>query len=489
MVFQSFIHILLRLLLPFKIIVLSACLLFFSLSASATVKIQEFNTKKNIHVILVEDSSTDLTTLSFAFKEAGSALDPKGKEGLTSMMAQLLLERSKEGLDKRALSEKLRNLGVLTGIAHSVTPDNILYSLKAPTEKLKETFDILKIVFTEKVFDAKELDKMQNYDPPEARLATSSERGFASKMLIQNLFQGHPYAIPSYGTLDGRQSVTLTDITTAANQKFTRKNLVFAVVGNISAKNLGSLIDQTFGSLLEKGQSQEMSTPEVLTTGDVKIIPKKSPQSGVMFGQLGIEPKDPDYFPMMILNDILGGKPFTSRLWNEIRENRGLVYGIETEPVRWDKANLLLGGFESDNAKVTEVIQLIRKEWQNVQSTGITIDEFKASKTGLLGSFALNFTHPEGIANYLLMSYLSGLPTDHINKRNQALEKVTLEDVNRVAKSRLEVKKLTFVVVGEPLHPLHPLHSTSHDLPLTDDVKNVQIETSSDLNEKPVSPP
>jgi len=425
----------------------------FSIQAVASIKIQEFDTAKNIHVIFVEDPTARLTTVTFAFKEVGSATDPHGKEGLTSLMAHLLMERSRgeDGLDKHAIDKELKSIGVLNGINYSVAADNIVYSFKAPNETLKETFDILNLIFTDQRFDAVELNKAQNYDPPEARLATASERGFASKILIHNLFHGHPYAHPAYGTLDGRQSVTLADIKQAAKQKFTRKNLVVSVIGNVSKRTLSPLIDKAFGDL-PAGTAQSLpniASPKLQLSGNIQFIPKSTPQSGVTFGQIGVSPKDPDYLAFLVLNDIISGKPFTSRLWQEVRENRGLVYDIQTEIVHWQNAALLLGGFESENAKVQEVIECIRKEWQEVQTKGVTEAEFKSSKTGLLGGFALNFASPDGVISYLLTSHLGGLPVDYINKRNELLQKVTLEDVNRVAKKWLDAKNLTFVVVGD----------------------------------------
>lgn len=430
------------------ILILQASALF------AEVKIKEFNTKKNIHVIFVEDNASDLTTIQFAFKNAGSAYDPKGKEGLTNLMAQLLLERDKNTNENHYnLDKHLKNLGILSDIQYNVKSDNIVYSLKVPAEKLKESFAILKTVFSEPVFDGIELDNLKNFDPPEARLASAQERSFATKILIQKLFQGHPYGTPNYGTLDGRQSVTLKDVEECAKQTFVRSNLVFSVIGpsaQTKKDKLASYIDDAFGRLPEKGIHTKVPPATIHTDGKLHVIPKNSPQSGVVFGQPAISIKDPDYFSMLILNEILGGKAFTSRLWLEIREERGLVYDIRTHFSEWEFASLWLGSFESENSKVNQVIQLIRQEWQKLQAQGITEDEFKSTKTGLLGSFALKFTTPDGIAGYLLGCHLMGIPTNYINERNNLLEKVTLDDVNRAAKKYLNSEALTFVVVGDP---------------------------------------
>lgn len=435
---------------PFKKIFCLLFLLFFTFTVNADIKIQEFDTHKKIHVIFVEEPETNLLTIEFAFKGAGSRLDPTGKEGLTVLMNQLLAERTKPGSEKHDINKKLKNLGVLSGISSQVNSDNIIYSLKVPAEKVKETFAILKTIFTDAAFDGNELEKLKSYDPPDSRLASASERGFASKILIQNMFQGHPYAFPSYGTLDGRQSITLADIEDCAKQRLTRKNLVFSIIGRISRKELENSIDLAFGDLPETSQSLPISFPKTSDQGSIRFITKNSPQTGVVFAQTSVSPKDPDYFPWLILNDIVGGKPFTSRLWFEVREKRGLVYDIRTDLIHMDYGNLCLGSFESDNAKVNEVMNLIREEWKKVAQLGVTEAEFQASKTGLLAGFALNFTTPQGIASYLLSCHLSGMPCDYINQRNALLQKITLADVNRVAKRAFDVNRLSFVAVGDP---------------------------------------
>jgi zinc protease len=424
------------------------CLATFSILAD--VQIKDFKTKKNIQVILVEDRSSDVVSVHFSLKGTGTRVDPVGKEGLANLLTQLLMERTKEGSDRFILDKKLKSLGVLQGIHHVVDSDNIHFSFKAPREKLKEVFAILKIFVSDPNFDPKELDKMKNFDPSGSRLATANEGEFAVKILLNKLLSGHPYANPASGTLDGRQSVTVDDIKEAFQHRFARDVLVFSVVGDIKPDTLSSYIDSTFGGLSEKATLPQIPGANINADGKLSVIPKNSPQSGVVFGHAGVTVSDPDYLPLQILNDTLGGKPFTSRLWANAREARGLVYGINTQIVRWDKASLLTGGFETENSKVKEVIELVRQEWQKIHEKGITEEEFKASKTGLLGNFALNFTNSDGIASYLLTCHLSGLPLDYINKRNRLLTAITLEDVNRVAKTRLDPKKLTFVVVGQP---------------------------------------
>jgi zinc protease len=430
----------------YSFLTLLACFICFSVKAE--VPIQEWDTSRNIHVIYVPDPTTHLVTVSFSFKGVGASVDPKGQEGLGALMLQLMFERTDEGSDRYALEKKLKQLGVLEGIHQQITHDNIHFSFKCPQAKIKDVFQIIKTIFMTPSFDAKELAKMKNFDPANARLSSSGEQAFARKILLQKIFSPHAYSTPASGTLDGRQSITVEDIKNSFFSRFSRDRLVFSVVGNLSPTQLTDCIDNTFGVLPAKNSLLIDSKVPLNIDGQITVIPKDTPQSGVVFAQQGLSVNDKDYLAFLIVNDILGGKPFTSRLWLDARENKGLVYSIQTDPMVYRFATLWFGAFESDNTKVKEVIAIIRQEWNNVKGTGISEAEFKASKAGLSGSFVLNFTTPEGIAHMLMHCYLSGLSPQYVNQRNKLLEAVSLADVNRVAKTLLTPEKLTFVVVG-----------------------------------------
>ncbi len=426
------------------------CLTGWFLPVQADILIKEWNTPKKIHILFVPDPSTDLVSVNFSFQQIGSAVDPKGKEGLAAVMMQLLFERTVEGSDRFTLQKKLKRLGVIHGIQYDISHDNINFWFKCPKDKLKEAFLIVKIILTEPSLDEKELAKMKNYDPAGSRLATAGELEFAKKILFQKVFSPHPYALPTSGTLEGRQSITIQDIQQSIQQRFVREKLVFSVTGNIDQNVLGKQIDETFGGLPEKSPLPNIGPAPLNFDGQMTILHKDSPQSGVEFGQPGVAYNHPDYLPLLVINDILGGKPFTSRIWLEAREKQGLVYNIQTDLSGNQYAALLTGSFECDNQNAQTVITIIKNEWKSLKENGVNEKEFKAAKTGLMGRFVLNFTSPDGIAQYLLMCYLNGFPTNYINLRNKLLNEVTLEQVNRVAKEYLNLNQLTFVIVGNP---------------------------------------
>ena len=185
-------------------------------------------------------------------------------------------------------------------------------------------------------------------------------------------------------------------------------------------------------------------------TGGVSIIDYASPQSVVAFSQPGISRDDPDFFPVFVLNQILGGSGFEARLMEEVREKRGLTYGISTYLVTTDLADTWQGYVASANEKVAEAIGVIRAEWRRAAAEGVTQAELDAAKTYLTGSYPLRFDGNGPIADILVGMQMQGLPVSYLANRNGYVDAVTLADVKRVAARWMNPDALRFVVVGQP---------------------------------------
>tara|TARA_R110002012_G_scaffold201868_3_gene370961 strand:- start:870 stop:1469 length:600 start_codon:yes stop_codon:yes gene_type:complete len=189
---------------------------------------------------------------------------------------------------------------------------------------------------------------------------------------------------------------------------------------------------------------------KTMLDGGVTVMDFPSPQSVVLFGQDGIAFEDPDYFAAFVLNHILGGSGFASRLMTEVREKRGLTYGIGTYLAPRDLTNQILGQFSSSNDKAAEAIEIVRTVWKEVSEGGVTQEQLDAAKTYLTGAYPLRFDGNSRIASILVGMQATGLPIDYIIDRNDKIDAVTLEDVRRVAARILKPEALHFVVVGQP---------------------------------------
>ena len=185
-------------------------------------------------------------------------------------------------------------------------------------------------------------------------------------------------------------------------------------------------------------------------TGGVTILPFPGPQSTVLFGHEGMKRDDPDFFAASILNEILGGGRFSARLMTEVREKRGLTYGIGSYLVGYDQAEMVMGQFSSANGTVGQAIGVIRDEWRRIATEGVTEDEVAKTKTYLTGSYPLRFDGNGPIASILVGMQMIGLSADYPATRNDKVNAVTMQDVQRVASRLFRADDLRFVIVGEP---------------------------------------
>jgi zinc protease len=174
------------------------------------------------------------------------------------------------------------------------------------------------------------------------------------------------------------------------------------------------------------------------------------PQSVVTFGEKGIERDDPDWYAAYVVNHILGGGGFSSRLTNEVREKRGLAYSVYSalEPLR--HSGVILGGVATENARVAQSIEIIRAEWRRMRDEGPTAAELEDAKTYLTGSFPLGLDSTGKIAATLVALQRDGLGIDYLDRRDALIDAVTLDDAKRVARRLFDPDALSFVVVGSP---------------------------------------
>ena len=217
----------------------------------------------------------------------------------------------------------------------------------------------------------------------------------------------------------------------------------------MAAVELGALLDDLLGGLPATG-APFPGRATLLENGGVAVADLPGPQSVVQFTQKGMAFDNTDYFTMVILNEVLGGGRFGARLMTEVREKRGLSYGISTGLASLDQAEWLVGQFESANGKVAEAIEVVRAEWAKIAAGGVTAEELDTAKTFLTGSYPLRFDGNAQIAGILVGMQMMGLAPDYPATRNAKVEAVTLADVRRVAAERLVPDDLFFVVVGQP---------------------------------------
>ena len=272
----------------------------------------------------------------------------------------------------------------------------------------------------------------------------------ANRLFRQQAFPGHPYANDGSGTLETVPSLTVEDLRAAHAATLARDRLFVAAAGDISAQDLGLLLDRLFADLPATGAALPGRVEPDLT-GGVTVQDFPGPQSLLLFGHSGIKRDDPDFFAATILNEVLGGGRFSARLMTEIREKRGLTYGIGTSLAAADLSEQLLGQFSASNDKVAEAITVVRAEWERILRDGVTEEELATAKTYVTGAYPLRFEGNGPIASILVGMQMLGLPSDYPKTRNDKVNAVTMDDIKRVAQRLIKPENLFFVVVGQPV--------------------------------------
>ena len=409
------------------------------------IDIQEVTSPGGIQAWLVEDDSIPFVAIDVWFN-GGASLDAPGKRGAIHLMTGLLEEGAGD-MDARAFAEAVE--GLAASFAFDVYRDALTVSARMLTENRDEAADLLRAALVAPRFDEDAVERVRGQvlsiidgdarDPDE----------IASKTFNALTWGEHPYGSPLEGTRESVGALTRDDLAEAHRAVLARDRVIVGAAGDITAEELGLLVDRILGDLPETGAPMPGMADYQLPPGTT-VVEFPSPQSVALFGHEGIARDDPDFFPAFVLNQILGGGGFRSRLMQEVRVERGLTYGVYSFLGLSEYGQTLGGRFSSSNDLVAEAIEVIRAEWTDLAENGVTDEELEAAQRYLTGAYPLRFDGNGRIAGILAGMQADGMPVDYIATRNDRVDAVTAEDVRRVAGRLLQPENLHFVVVGRP---------------------------------------
>ena len=351
-------------------------------------------------------------------------------------------------LDTVAFSNRADDLSARLGF--DAGRDSVTVSGEFLTETLDDGVDLLALALADPRFDPGPVARVRGQILSGIAQSENDPGDVASKEWFAQAFPHHPYGTPQSGTRETVAAIDVGDLRAAHKQLMTRTNANIAIVGDVGPEQAGKIVDKLVAGL-PQGQPVPEDPAETVPPPGIHVVEQDVPQSVAVFGQQGIGIKDPDFFPAYVMNYILGGGGFSSRLTEEVREKRGLAYGVYSYLADLDSAKLYMGGVRTANERIAESLDVIRKEWARMAENGVTPEELEKAKTYLTGSFPLRFDSNAKIASYLVYVMTEDLGADYINRRNDLIEAVTLEDVNRVARRLLKPDQLSFVVVGKPV--------------------------------------
>jgi zinc protease len=428
----------------FKTVALMAGLVWAG-AAQAAVEIQTVTSPGGIKAWLVESHDIPFTSLHIRFM-GGTSLDEPGKRGAVSLMTYTLEEGAAD-MDAQAFANARD--GLAASFRFDADADGLDIEARFLTENRDASIELLRKALQEPRFDQSALDRVRGQILSNIRADAKNANRIASRTLWAMAFPDHPYGTSGDGTEESVQALTRDDVLSAHRNVLARDRVLIGAAGDITPEDLGKIVDALLGALPETGGPMPGKAEYELKPG-VTVIDFPGPQSTVMFAQAGIRQSDPDFFAASIVNEVLGGGGFSSRLMDEVREKRGLTYGVSSDIVPLDLAELIIGRASVANANAAQAMEVIREQWARIAKEGITEQELQDTKTYMTGAYPLRFDGNEALSSILVGMQSLGLPPDYPKTRNERVERVTMEDVKRVAARLFREGDLRFIVVGQP---------------------------------------
>lgn len=422
----------------------STAVLSFNTSANA-MKIQEVTTKTGIKAWLVEEHAVPLVAMRFAF-EGGSSQDTNGKEGTANFLTGMMDEGAGD-LDSHAFQKRMEDIAMR--MSFEDTKDFLYGSFESLSENRKAAADLLKLVVNKPRFDSEAVERIRVQLIAGLAYAKRDPNKVAGEQWFAAAYPGHPYGRPANGTEASLKTIARDDLAIYRRNTFAKANLRVVVVGDINAKEMADMLDDVFGALPDKPTLTPVAQIEPKPKTRQTVIEMPVPQSVAVFGGQSISRHDKDFMPAFVLNHLLGGGGFASRLMEEVREKRGLAYSVYSylQPMR--ASSVFLGGVATKNEEMAQSLDVIRAEFKRAVENGPTQQELDNAKSYLTGSFALRFDTNAKIANQLLYFFVEDFGVDYVDRRNAEVEAVTLDDVKRAAK-RVFANDLYVTIVGKP---------------------------------------
>ncbi len=397
---------------------------------------------------LVEDHTLPIISIEFSFKDAGSARESKDRQGLARLVSNTLDEGAGD-YDAQAFQKMLTDNSI--SLSFGAGRDDFSGSLKMLTRHKDKALELMSLALTKPRFEQDAIDRMKAANIARIKSSMTEPDWISARLQNDRTYGDHPYALNSGGTLTSLNAITREDLQNFVKNNLTRDRLHVGVAGDIKAEELGRVLDQLFAGIPEKSTTSDIKDTAIQNTGKTYLYKQDIPQSFISLVGEGLDYRDPDYYPAQLMNFVLGGSGFGSRLTEEVREKRGLTYGINSYLFDMDHASGFVIGLSTENKNAGEAVKIINAEMARMRDQGITAEELKGAQDYIVGSLPMSFSSTSAIAGTVRWLQEVGYPMDHYDRYPDLIRAVTLADVERVSQRLLHPEKMLTILVGEPV--------------------------------------
>lgn len=411
--------------------------------ARADMDIREITTDSGIKAWFVHNDTVPIVTIRFAF-DGGSSQDPEDMTGMAYLMSGLFDEGAGD-LDSEAFQKQLDVAGA--EMSFDADKDEMYGSMRMVSDKTDEAFDLLRLAVNEPRFDQRPVDRIRGQIEASILADSRDPQEQAEIEFAKAIYGDHPYARRDKGTPESLDRIEPDDLAAFHERMFAKSNLHVAVVGDIDAETLKGKLDAIFGGLPHKPDLKTVGRADLHLDQTVRVD-YALPQTTIRLAYPGVARDDPDFFAAYIMNHILGGGTFSSRLFEEVREKRGLAYGVGSGLVSRRHSDSLMIGTATSSKSADKTLDIMRDVAKTLADDGVTEEELAEAKKNIIGAYAIsNLDSSSAIASTLVDLQIEKLGIDYIDRREKLINDVTKDQVDAAAK-RLLLAKPAIMIVG-----------------------------------------
>jgi len=409
------------------------------------VDIERWETDAGMRVLYAPALTLPMVDIRLTF-DAGAARDGE-RSGLARLTSEGL-SLGTEAMDADMLAERFESVGAQ--FSTSSARDMGIVSLRTLTEPdwMAEAIDVLTELLAAPAFPEDGLAREQRRMLQALQRERQEPGSVATRRLYQLMYGDHPYANAPSGHEDSIPTLTRDEVQAFFREFYTAGNVVLALTGAISREEAEALAERVAAALPEGGRAPALPPVPPLAGPVTERIAFPSEQAHIYIGAPALRRDDPDFYPLTVGNHALGGGGFTSRLFREVRTERGLAYSVFSSVQPMAVEGPFLIGMQTGTDQIEEALQVLREELERLHREGVDVGEMEASQANITGGFPLRLASNRDIVQNLGMMGFYDLPLDYLSAHNERIESVTAEEVNAAIQRRIDPGAMVTIVVG-----------------------------------------
>jgi len=419
--------------------------LIFAATPSHALDIKKMTLSNGATLLVSEQHQLPMVTVMIEF-DAGTRRDPKGKEGLAELTARCISQGTKT-LTAPDFDQKVDFMGSSVGV--SAGRDYSTAGMTSLKKYQGETLQLLAGILTEPGLRDADIERKRAEQVAEIKAAEEQPGYTANVEFTKDLFGDSPYGHQGAGSSDSVAKLTNDDVRGFYRDQYKLGSAIVAVAGDVNADEVKASLEKALASLAGTVAPQDAPAPINVAPGlQVKLIDRNVMQANIIMGSAGVERSNPDFYRLKVMNYILGGGGFSSRLVKVVRSAHGLAYSINSgfEPGKFQGAFTI--GLQTKNQSSNEAIDLVLQQLREIQEKPVSDAELDGAKKFLIGSFPLGLERQSAIASFMVQIEFYGLGLDYADQYTKLIESVTKDDVLAVAKKYLHPDAMIVVAVA-----------------------------------------